>query len=527
VSIRSQIIMVVCACFAIVLTLLALAFINLRGSTYTVERARLANQQLEAMAQIAVASNRHSEQVAERLLLGERERADLDRARTQMAEALGRLKRLVEEEAELISDPEERRQEAEELERIEKLRAKFAELDGVVNRILAFERSGQSTAAVDLFRARIEDGLDDELEAMIDAGIADERAEAVNAEAQSRDVARRLLWWMVSLSAVFVAGAAAAGYGLYRSIAKPLSVLTGGAQAIARGDLGHRIGAVGGSEFGFLARQFDEMSGSLERQHAQLREAQENLERKVARRTEELHRANTRLVELDRQRVRFLADASHELRTPLTVLRGEADVALRGTAKPARLYRETLERIVVQAADMGRLVDDLLFLARSEADDMRYEMARLDPALVVAEAIDGIGALARRRGIDFRLADGAARPIVGDAKRLKQALMIVLDNAVKYSKTRGRVDVGIAQDAAGTSIAIRDQGIGIAADELPRVYDRFFRGEAARAETGGSGLGLTIARRIVEKHGGAIEVASVEGRGTEVHIALPERELAS
>ena len=181
-----------------------------------------------------------------------------------------------------------------------------------------------------------------------------------------------------------------------------------------------------------------------------------------------------------------------------------------------------------QAADMGRLVDDLLFLARSEADDMRYEMARLDPAAVVAEAIDGVSALVERRAIDVRFADGAAaRPIVGDAKRLKQALMIVLDNAVKYSKRQGRIDVGIVQDKAGAVIAIRDQGGGIPADELPRVFDRFFRGETARAETSGSGLGLTIARRIVEKHGGAIEVASVEGQGTIVHITLPERELAA
>ena len=123
------------------------------------------------------------------------------------------------------------------------------------------------------------------------------------------------------------------------------------------------------------------MAEQLERQRGHELEAQQELEAQVAERTAELAEANRRLTELDEQRVRFLADVSHELRTPLTVLRGEAEVALRGMSKPEAIYRESLQLIVNQAADMGRLVEDLLFLARSEAEEIRYEFRVLRMAM--------------------------------------------------------------------------------------------------------------------------------------------------
>lgn len=522
-SIRGQIILVLFTCFAVVIGMLGMGFIGLRNADFTINRIRLANYQLHAMTQLNVASNRHSEQIAELLVLGGRERADLESSRLEMAEALGRLKRLVEEELALLRDPAERSKEIEELNRVEAMRAKFAETDRIAEEIARLQAIGQNDAAVSMFRTRIEGGLDDELENMIEAAIAGEREEVASAEADAAALYRKLMLLMIGLSLFSIAGATAAGYFLYRSVANPLQLLTKGAQAIAQGKLDYRISSVKGTEFGFLASQFNEMSEGLEQRNRQLLEARADLERKVVKRTEELAEANSRLVELDRQRIRFLADASHELRTPLTVLRGEADVALRSRSNSQDIYRDALERIVVQAEDMARLVEDLLFLARSESDDVRFETAKINPAVVVAEAVNGINSLARRRGVQLSLADAStATPVTADPRRLKQAVTIILENAIKYSPQRSRIDVGVSEDSVGDKvISIRDTGIGIPEGELPHIFDRFFRGESARAESSGSGLGLTIARSIVEKHGGRIEVNSAVGKGTEAKVVLP------
>jgi signal transduction histidine kinase len=154
---------------------------------------------------------------------------------------------------------------------------------------------------------------------------------------------------------------------------------------------------------------------------------------------------------------------------------------------------------------------------------VRFETAKINPAVVVAEAVNGINSLARRRGVQLSLADAStATPVTADPRRLKQAVTIILENAIKYSPQRSRIDVGVSEDSVGDKvISIRDTGIGIPEGELPHIFDRFFRGESARAESSGSGLGLTIARSIVEKHGGRIEVNSAVGKGTEAKVVLP------
>jgi signal transduction histidine kinase len=522
-SIRNQILFFLVVCFLIVIGVLGMGLYTLRNADYTLERIRIANHQLVAMMELNAASNRHSEQIAEHLILGGRQRADLDSARIDLAESLGRLRRLIEEEAALVADSAERAEEVRELELVEAMRSKFAETDRVADQIVSLRDSGQTAAAMAMFGDRIEDGLDDELEQLVEEGIAGESQEVALAEWAALSLSRRLAWTMVGLSLLCLVSAAVAGYFLYRSIAAPLGLLTRGTQAIARGELGYRIKTLKGTEFAFLASQFDQMSEELERKHQGLLAARDDLERTVDLRTRDLHEANRRLVELDGQRVRFLTDASHELRTPLTVIRGEADVALRSRSRSQQPSRHALERIAAQAEDMGKLVDDLLFMARSESDDARFETARIDPAAIVNDAVAGIAPLARRRGVELTLANNdEATPVMGDPRRLKQAVTIILENAIKYSPARSRIDVGIGHDEVGDAvIAVRDAGMGIPADELPRIFDRFFRGEAARAESGGSGLGLTIARAIVEKHGGRIEVASAVGQGTEARLILP------
>jgi signal transduction histidine kinase len=169
---------------------------------------------------------------------------------------------------------------------------------------------------------------------------------------------------------------------------------------------------------------------------------------------------------------------------------------------------------------MGNLIDDLLFLSRSEADELRFTFAPVSLTKVVSEAVQDAAVLARDRNVRIAFEGASTGPVVrADARRLKQAVLIVLDNAAKYADPETGVTVRVAADAGDAEVRVRDHGTGIPPEEIPHVFQRFYRG--ARARHGdGSGLGLPIARWIVEKHQGSIDLSSAPGEGTEVRIAL-------
>jgi DNA-binding response OmpR family regulator len=214
------------------------------------------------------------------------------------------------------------------------------------------------------------------------------------------------------------------------------------------------------------------------------------------------------------------------------VLRGEAEVALRGRSASAVAYREALGRVVEQAAEMARLVDDLLFLARTEADQVRFERRRVDLRDVLADAAREGRALARRRAVRLEAeAPDGPLPVDADPQRLRQAFVVLLDNAVKYSEPGQAVALAAAAgDDGWIEVTVSDRGAGIAPEDLPYVFDRFYRGRgAATGAAGGSGLGLPIAKWIVDKHGGEIALASDPGNpggGTVVRLRLPAGGLA-
>jgi two-component system OmpR family sensor kinase len=499
------------------------AFLLLHSADYTRERIRLANQELDAMMQIAVSANRYSEQIAEMLVLGEAERPELDGARSQFLEAFSRLDRLIEAEIALVSDPAEKGAERRELERLNRMRSLFEEVDRTVERLLLLERDGDRAGAIAVLRFEIENRLDAELEGLIAEGVAGERAEVARVESNAAILASWLRLATITISAALAVLTLVIGMTFTLSLVRPIADLTAGARAIADGYLDHRIGHVGRNEVGVLARSFNDMASKLGRQHADLVAARAGLEHQVERRTEELEQANRRLSLVDRQRVRFLADASHELRTPLTVLRGEAEVALRGGRKPQRAYRRALERIVDQAADMGRLVDDLLFLARSEAEEIRFDYRTVGLRSIVSDAVREASALAHEDQFVVDPEEPDGEPMVrADPRWLKQAVLIVIDNAIKYSAPGAPIRVRLrAVGGARAVVAVSDRGPGIPPDELPRVFDRFYRGENARgAGINGSGLGLAIAKWIMEKHGGEIALSSTSV-GTTVEMSLP------
>ncbi len=217
---------------------------------------------------------------------------------------------------------------------------------------------------------------------------------------------------------------------------------------------------------------------------------------------------------------RFMADAAHELRTPVTVLRTRAEVALEQQLDPPNAAR-ALESIAREAERLGALVDDLLLLARVDAGERLLRRERMFLDDVAADAAGAARVVAQRRGVTLEVNRFDEAPIEGDRALVRQLLMIVLDNAVKFTPVGGRVRVGVSRDNGHSAAVVEDTGPGIPADQLPHVFERFYRGDPSRGQSEGAGLGLAIARWIADAHGAEIAVASEPGRGTRVTIRFP------
>ncbi len=214
----------------------------------------------------------------------------------------------------------------------------------------------------------------------------------------------------------------------------------------------------------------------------------------------------------------FMADAAHELRTPVAVLRSRAEVALQRERDPAA-YAAALEAVGVEAERIGSIVDDLLTLARADAGERPIVRERVYLDDMALDAVDGVRVLAERRGVELAVPEFEEAAVEADPLLLRQLIVIVLDNAIKFTPAGGRVSLRVRADGGRSAlILVEDTGIGIPADDLAHIFDRFYRGGDARARGDGAGLGLSIARWIADAHGASIDVVSTPASGTQVTI---------
>ena len=278
-----------------------------------------------------------------------------------------------------------------------------------------------------------------------------------------------------------------------RSVVRPLQKLAVAAEAVARGDYNHRVPPRGPEEVRGVAESFNSMA------------AQVNM---------------TQTAQRD-----LVANVSHDLKTPLTAISGWSQALLDGTADTPDERRRAAETIFNEAGRMGRLVNDLLDLARLESGQFQLTQRFLDLGQVMTDVERGLLPRARDKEIDLSLDLSPTPPVLGDRDRLVQVFTNLADNALTYTPVGGRV--GLAVRAANGSVegVVSDTGPGIPEEELPRVFERFYRLEKSRTRgednRRGSGLGLAIVEELVHAHGGRISVSSRVGQGTTFVVSLP------
>lgn len=368
--------------------------------------------------------------------------------------------------------------------------------------------------------------LDDPtLSRLFDDAVADERREVDEAEIEMGRISMLAQAIAIGVALATLVFAAAILIYFQRVFLGSLRRLAGGAAALARGDFGHEIPAMPAREFDEIRLGFSRVGAEFRANRAALQSAHDRLESEVAHRTSALAAAKQKLEESDRARRNFFADISHELRTPLTVIRGEAEIALRGGEKPAKHYQESLERIADQARHTNRLIDDLLFVARADSGAPRLDMRSVAICALMSEVIKNFRPIAAEKSIaiDWKCALNDT-VVLGDRGRLRQALAVIVDNAVRYSFRGGEVRASCRLTEGRIEITVDDDGVGIMKSEFDRVFERYYRGgnaESEQSEQEGMGLGLPVAKAIVEAHKGEIRLSPSPSGGVTATIALP------
>ncbi len=292
--------------------------------------------------------------------------------------------------------------------------------------------------------------------------------------------------WLVGLGGVVLA--LVLGWLFTRQIVAPVEEVSTAARRIAGGDLSKKVTARGADELTDLGHSFNAMADELTKD----RELRQNM----------------------------VADIAHELRTPLSVLRANIEAMQDGVLEPTA---DNLASLHQETAVLARLIDDLRTLSMAESGQLKYHFEKTDLAALCARLVEGMRAWFTSKDITLTFEAAERVPEVNlDADRIEQVVRNLLNNAHRYTPEGGQVTVRLSAEPDGVMVSVKDSGPGIEPEDLPRVFDRFYRVDRSRTRrTGGSGLGLAIVKQLVEAHGGEVRAESAVGEGSTFSFRLP------
>ena len=288
-------------------------------------------------------------------------------------------------------------------------------------------------------------------------------------------------------------------YWIYRGISVPLAKLQKAARNIREGNLDFEIQQDSDDEIGQLCQDFEEMRIRLK----------ESGEEKV---------------QYDKESKELISNIAHDLKTPITAIKGYAEGIMDGVASSPQRLDKYIRTIYNKANDMDRLIDELTFYSKIDTNKIPYTFTKINVAQYFRDCVEEVGLDMEAKGIElgyFNYVDEDV-VVIADAEQMKRVINNIIGNSVKYiDKKKGIINIRIKDVGDFIEVEIEDNGKGIAQKDLPNIFDRFYRADSSRnSSKGGSGIGLSIVRKIIEDHGGKIWATSKEGIGTEIHFVL-------
>ena len=360
------------------------------------------------------------------------------------------------------------------------------------------------------------------LGALVGQIVQGERGEAAETRARVRRLRERFTWIGLGVLAATAALGAAGAWLMAKGVAGPLQELARAAERAGRGESPAELTVGGFSEFSGFARVFHRMDLEIAAQRQALSDANAGLEAQVLQRTREIEESRRRLAETDQARRLLFSKLSHELRTPATIIRGEAEVALREPRPQVRRLREALGHIAANGAFLQRRLEDMLALARAEDGRLSLRLQPLDLKELALQVAGLAEPYVRSSGMTLacEAPEGPGPRIQGDASWLEQALLALIDNAAKFAVGGGAIRLRLTASNGLAEVEVEDDGPGVADAELGKIFESYYQADPGGPRAG-SGLGLSVARWVAEKHGGSIAAASPAGGGLAIRIRLP------
>ena len=301
-----------------------------------------------------------------------------------------------------------------------------------------------------------------------------------------RDIQLKMLVWLI----VVLVSVLLMNILVLRTITRPIGELSEGISRMSRGDLSARVNVRGRNEFSELAAAFNSMSERLE--------------------------------QLDKTRSQFVSNASHELKTPLSTMKILIETLLYQDPIDQGMTKEFLTDVNKEIDRLNRIVSDLLTLVKIDSGSTQLNRTEVNIGDLLQEQVRRLSPLARENGIELDCAVKDSLEVSGDMLKLQQVIYNVIDNAIKYTGRGGEVHCSLARTGRKAVIRVADTGVGIPEEDLPHIFDRFYRVDKARSrETGGTGLGLSIVKQTLQMHGGDISAKSTFGKGSTFTIELP------
>ncbi|NND44616.1 MAG: HAMP domain-containing histidine kinase [Xanthomonadales bacterium] len=486
---------------------------------HDVQRIALANHVLQGYQNLSKLTFQELNDLGDRVFRGDVEAPEQARLRdAALRNAVSRVRQGITAEVAFDSSAAEGA-ELESLVNIERVVEEIIRSRSAIYEALAEGR--QEDAQNELSRLRSA-GVSGYFAALVENALSDQRREVRESEQDSIALARYITKVLPVIVLILVLITMGVLILFSRSLSRSVGALHDGVRAFTAGNLSHRIPELSEREFWRLGEAFNTMAREVSDHRSRLHDANVTLEAKIEERTRALQASNRKLADVDINRRKLLADISHEFRTPLTVIRGESEIALRAKSRNKEEYRESFQRIMDQADHTTRLVDDLLFIARVDAGEPRLDLRSVAISGTLEAVCEEFKARAQQKDITIEQRGTDVDCLVlGDAGRLRQVFAILLDNALRYSNAGGTVEVDLALDESEVRVRFRDHGIGLTPDEAEQAFERFFRGAQAEEHAPGTGLGLPVAKAIVEAHKGSISLEGEPGEGATAIVTLP------